>query len=95
MVDENEGKIAATEKEYIENYEISGYLKISKLNLDIPILKETTAQSLTVSAGIIYGNGLNEIGNTTITGLNYKGDAFENIHKLEIGDEIIVINQKK
>lgn len=83
------------EQEYIENYEVSGYLKISKLDLDIPILKEATVSSLEVSAGIIYGNGLNEIGNTTITGLNYKGDSFENIHKLEIGDEIIVINQKK
>lgn len=82
------------EKEYMEEYEIAGYIKIPNLNLNIPILKEATSKSLKLSAGIVYGKGLNEIGNTTITGLNFTGDSFENIHKLEVGDVIYVTNPK-
>ena len=80
---------------YIENYEVAGYLNISKIGINIPVLKIATADSTKISAAILYGPGLNVIGNTTILGANYEGMYFEKLHELENGDEIIVTDQNK
>lgn len=83
------------EVEYIENYEVAGYLNIPKIEINIPVFKVTTIDALNISAAILYGPGLNEVGNTIIMGANYEGMYFENLHELENGDEIIVTDQKK
>jgi LPXTG-site transpeptidase (sortase) family protein len=81
--------------EYIENYEVSGYLNIPKIGINIPILNLSEVEALRISAAIHYGPGLNEVGNTTIIGHNYEGMYFEKLHELENGDELIVTDQNK
>lgn len=79
------------EKEYLEEYEIAGYIQIPKTNIDIPVLLESTVSSLDLSVAIMHGDGLNAVGNTTIMGI----DFFKDNNKLEIGDTINIIDQAK
>ncbi len=96
VLEENVQEIEeAVEVEYIENYEVAGHLNIPKIGINIPVLKVTTTDAVKISATILYGPGLNEIGNTTIMGANYEGMYFEKLHELENGDEFIVTDQNK
>ncbi|MBR6504519.1 MAG: sortase [Clostridia bacterium] len=86
------------EKRYLEGFEIAGNIRIPKTNLDIPVLSESTADSLNVSVAIMYGSGLNQVGNTVIMGHTYfhgenSGKFFTNNNQLSIGDIIYITDQ--
>lgn len=82
------------EKEYLEGYEIAGNIEIPKTNIDIPILSKATSSSMQLSVVIMYGVGLNNIGNTVISGLrNTDGSLFGNNDKLSRGDIFYVTDQ--
>lgn len=81
-------------KEYIENYEVIGYMKIPKIQLYVPVLEHVTLRSLEIAVGKAYGT-LNEAGNTVIMGHGNTGKAFENIPKLEVGDIINITDSQK
>lgn len=89
------------QKEYLDGHEIAGYIEIPKTNLNAPILAEANAQSLDLSAVIMYGVGLNNVGNTVITGGRYPQDSynyelsFSNNYKLSVGDIIYITDQTK
>lgn len=82
------------EVEYISGYEVSGHIKIPKLNLDIPVFKYMNQYTLQISVGVAYGF-LNEVGNTVIMGHAYEGYPFSYISQLEIGDVYTVTDSKK
>ena len=82
------------EKVYMEGYEVMGTIKIPKIGLEYPILSEVTKKSLETSVAILYGVGLNQPGNTTIVGHNYRnGLFFSNNSKLSKGDTIDITDQ--
>lgn len=85
---------AANEKIYMEGYEVMGRISIPKTNVDYPILSEVTKKSLETSVAILYGVGLNQPGNTTIVGHNYRnGLFFSDNKKLSNGDIIKITDQ--
>lgn len=87
-IDNNDTTI---KKEYLEGYEIAGYIKIPKTNIDIPILSQATVETLDLSVAIMYGVGLNNVGNNVIIGI----DFFKDNSKLSIGDTIYITDQTK
>lgn len=83
------------EKVYMEGYEMKGTIRIEKTGVNLPILSEVTKKSLETSVAILYGVGLNQVGNTTIAGHNYRnGLFFSDNKKLAKGDKIEITDQE-
>ncbi len=79
------------EKVYMEDYEVLGRIEIPKTKVDYPVLENVTKRSLEIAVGYAYGPGLNQVGNTTIFGHNYRnGLFFSNNKKLSNGDKIYI-----
>ena len=73
------------------NYTVIGKIKIDKIGIYDPILKENTKGSLDASAVKIAGPDLNSNGNVVIGGHNYmKGNFFIKINKLRQNDKITI-----
>lgn len=85
---DTEGQIPYIE---YEGYQVIGTIQISKINLEYPILIETTEDALTKSI-TRFGNGkVNEVGNLCLAGHDYINNSmFGGINKLENGDEIVI-----
>lgn len=89
-VDKNAGKT----KTYLAGYEIKGSIKIPRTGVEYPILSEVSKKSLEAAVAILYGPGLNEVGNTVILGHNYRNSSFfSNNDKLTEGDIIEITDQ--
>lgn len=74
-----------------KGYSMIGTIQIPKTNVKIPIVDTITPQSITSAAAVLYGPGLNKIGNTVIVAHNYRnGTYFSNNKKLVVGDKIYV-----
>ena len=55
------------------------------------IVDKVTTTSITAAAAVLYGPGLNEVGNTVIVAHNYRnGTFFSNNKKLVIGDKVYI-----
>ena len=83
------------EPKYIqyEGYQVIGTIQIPKLNIEYPILVESTKDSLEKSISRVGNGKVNEIGNLTLAGHNYiNGSMFGRIDELENGDEIIILD---
>lgn len=80
------------QKVYYKGFEVAGYLRIPKTNLNYPIVKPMSNKSLEVAVAQEHTvNGINKPGNTTISGHNYRNeDFFANNYKIQIGDAIYV-----
>lgn len=88
--DKNAGKT----KTYLAGYEIKGAIKIPRTGVEYPVLSEVSKKSLEVAVAILYGPGLNEVGNTVILGHNYRNSSFfSNNDKLTEGDIIEITDQ--
>ncbi|MFR8103762.1 MAG: sortase [Clostridia bacterium] len=73
----------------ISGYKVIGRIKISKINLEDVILEKTTDTSLNSGLTKLWGPEMNEIGNFSITGHNYKisrSPLFSQLDKIGIGD---------
>ena len=74
---------------YIKNKNVIGKLEIPKLNLNTPILYETTDELMKIAPTKYSGTVLNGIGNVVIIGHNYyDGTHFSDLNKLVKGDEV-------
>ena len=76
-----------------EGFTIAGAIEIPATNLKVPIIakSEYSKSALEKSVVELYGTGLNQVGNTTIVGHNYRnGLFFSNNKKLNIGDKIYI-----
>lgn len=86
--EEQEEYLEEIEMEY-KGYKVVGIIKIPKIDLEYPILSETTNASMKLSITKFWGNGVNKIGNLSLAGHNnYDGTMFGKTKNLEIGDTI-------
>ena len=70
-------------------YNIVGTINIESINVNYPILAETSDTLLKVSVCKFWGANPNEVGNLCIAGHNYKNNKFfSNAPKLVVGDII-------
>ena len=82
-----------TELPYIEyeGYQIIGTIKIPKIDIEYPILVESTKDSLEKSITRVGNGKVNEVGNLSMAGHNYlDGTMFRKIDELQNYDEIII-----
>ena len=78
-----------TTKPTYKGFNMVGKIEIPKINLKYPVLEEVTPKSIEVSVAVLYGPGINKVGNTVIIGHNYRnGTFFSNNKKLAVGDKI-------
>ena len=69
-----------------ENYTIVGVLNIPSLNIEYPILSETSTKLLKVSLTKYWGANPNKVGNMVVVGHNYKDNKFfSNLLKIQLG----------
>lgn len=72
-----------------EGYRVIGIIKIHKIDLEYPILEETTKATMKISISRYWGKEINSFGNVSLAGHNnYDGTMFGKNKKLEIGDTI-------
>lgn len=72
-----------------KGFPMVGTIEIPAINLQYPVLQDASKDAIEVAVGIYDGPGLNQIGNTTIAGHNYRdGRFFSNNKKLVEGDKI-------
>lgn len=84
--DETQKKEVAVE---YKGYNVVGMIKIPKIDIEYPILDQTTTESMKVSITKFWGNNVNDIGNFSMAGHNYlDGTMFGKTKKLELGDII-------
>lgn len=80
---------ALEEKPKYEGFDMVGKIEIPKTDVEYPVLDVVTPKSLEVAVAVLYGPGINEVGNTVIIGHNFRnGTFFSDNNKLEIGDKI-------
>lgn len=78
-----------------KGYNVVGRIQIPKTKADYPLLDKVTPKSIETSIGVLYGPGVNKVGNTVLVGHNYKnGTFFSNNKKLVNGDKIYITDME-
>ena len=68
-------------------------VKIPKINVNYPILSETSDALLKIAPCKFWGPNPNEVGNFCIVGHNYRNNRFfSKVPKLDIGDSIEIMD---
>ena len=87
----SDGKIA---KQTYKGYTVVGKIEIPSIKLSYPVLNVASKPSMEVSVGVMYGPGLNQVGNTVIAGHNYRnGTFFSNLKNVNNGDLIYITDE--
>lgn len=72
-----------------KGYDIVGIIEIPKINIEYPIINQTSDETMALSITKFWGNNVNDIGNFTMAGHNYfDGTMFSNTNRLNIEDTI-------
>ena len=72
-----------------EGHKVIGIIKIPKINLEYPIVDETTQATMKATISRYWGKEINSFGNVSLAGHNnYDGTMFGKNKKLKIGDII-------
>src|SRR5690625_4403750 len=91
MVDEYQYKEGIPE----DTKGIFGNIRIPKIDLEYPVLNETTKENLDISITKYAGPGLHENGNLVLSGHNYRdGSIFGRLDEVSIGDDVILSDLK-
>ena len=80
-------------KKQFNGFDVAGTIEIPATKVKYPVLEqyEYSPKALETSVIILYGVGLNQVGNTTIAGHNYRNNLFFSKNKnLKIGDKIYI-----
>lgn len=78
-------------KKTYKGFPMVGTIEIPAINLKYPVLEDASKAAIEVAVGIYDGPGLNQVGNTTIAGHNYRdGRFFSNNKKLVEGDKVYI-----
>lgn len=78
-----------TTKPKYKGFNMVGKIEIPKIGLRYPVLESVSPNSIDVAVAVLYGPGVNEVGNTVIIGHNWRnGTFFSNNKKLANGDKI-------
>ncbi len=76
-------------------YQVDGILKIPKIKLETYIFKEYSEEAMNIRPTKLWGPNINEYGNYSIIGHNYKKDnMFNKLIDLEIDDKIYLIDNE-
>lgn len=89
----NSGTTNKDNRERYNGFLVSGTIEIPATNLKSPILAQSAYSPKALETAVVelYGVGLNQVGNTTISGHNYRnGTFFSNNKKLSVGDRIFI-----
>ncbi len=74
-----------------KGFAVVGKIEIPAIKVNYPVLDRATDPSMKVSVGVLYGVGLNKVGNTVIAGHNYRNGTFFSKNKnLKNGDLIYI-----
>ncbi len=74
-----------------KNCTTDSILMIPSIDLNYPVLSETSDELLKISLNKYWGNGPNQVGNYCIVGHNYaNGKMFGKLWRMEIGDTAIL-----
>lgn len=82
---------SSKKKTTYKGFGVLGTIEIPKTGIKYPVLDKVTIKSLETSVAYYYGPGLNEVGNTTISGHNYRNGAFFGKNKKLAKGDIIYI----
>ena len=78
-----------------KGFNVIGKIEIPKIKLEYVVLEEATIPAMEASIGKLYGQGINQTGNTVLAGHNYKnGTFFSNNSKLSNGDKIYLTDMQ-
>ncbi len=80
-------------KKQYNGFDVAGTIEIPATSLKYPVIEqyEYSPKALETSVVVLYGVGLNQVGNTTIAGHNYRNNLFfSNNKKLKVGDKIYI-----
>ena len=89
----NESGSSGDKVQKFNGFVVAGTIEIPATNVKCPIISRSdySPKALETSVVEIYGPGLNQVGNTTISGHNYRnGTFFSNNKKLNVGDKIYI-----
>ncbi len=79
-----------------KGFNVVGTIEIPAIDIEYPILQKVSKSSLETSVAMLYGAGINQVGNTVIIGHNYRnGLFFSNNKRLNNGDKIYVTDNSK
>ena len=79
-----------------KGFNVVGTIEIPAIKLEYPILEKVSKSSLETSVAMLYGAGINQVGNTVIIGHNYRnGLFFSNNKRLNNGDKIYITDNSK
>lgn len=74
-----------------QGYDVYGTISIPKIKIEYPILENATPKAIKIAVAYSAGVGVNRVGNTVISGHNYRnGMFFSNLKKLSNGDKIYI-----
>ena len=94
LISQGTGNGESSEKVTFKGYEVVGKIRIPATGLETIVLEKVTPSSIESSVAILYGPGLNQIGNTVIVGHNYRnGTMFSNNKNLVSGDKIYITDK--
>ena len=78
-----------------KGFEVVGKIEIPKTDVKLPVLGKVTPKSIEASVAVLYGPGINQVGNTVIIGHNFRnGTFFSNNKKLALGDKIYLTDMQ-
>ncbi len=81
-------------KKMYKGFPMEGTIEIPAINFQSPVLEDASSKAIEVAVGIYDGPGLNQVGNTTIAGHNYRdGRFFSNNKKLVEGDKVHITDE--
>lgn len=73
----------------LDGYDVEGIIEIPKIEIKYPIVSHTSDEAMKVAITKFWGGNINDIGNYTMAGHNYKnGTMFGKTKYLENGDII-------
>lgn len=73
----------------VDGYEVDGIIEIPKIEIKYPIVSQTSDAAMEIAITKFWGGNINDIGNYTMAGHNYKnGTMFGKTKYLNIGDSI-------
>ncbi len=79
-----------------KGFNVVGTIEIPAIDLEYPILEKVSKSSLETSVAMLYGAGINQVGNTVIVGHNYRNGLFFSKNKrLNNGDKIYITDNSK
>lgn len=92
----NSSTSSNSKKKKYNGFDTAGTIEIPSTNVKYPVLEqyEYSPKALETSVVVLYGAGVNQVGNTTIAGHNYRnGLFFSNNKKLQVGDKIYITDE--